>query len=646
MSPTRWSSAGIECRAAPVSPRCASPRRWPHDDVTLLGVAGRHRHLPTSRGRRRSRSPICPSASAGCTSRGCASNGRRSSARPDRSTSLTRRRLIPCATDAPLVVTLHDLAFLHDPSHFTRRGNSVFRRSLDTSAGEPIWCCAAARRRWTTVSSAGSRRRSAAARAARRRGDEAPTPTRSPASRSLYRLPERYLLFVGTVEPRKNLRGLVAGGRVAGRAAAVDRRRAPKVGATSTSRRTATSRFLGFVPADDLGGLYAGAEVFCYPSEREGYGLPVLEAMAQGTPGGHQPWHGDRGDRRRRGGAGRPARPGRHRTRHRRGRAPRARVLATEGSPAPISATWAQDRAADRATRTGSSSLMVEPRVAVNLLWCVPGDVGGSEEYLVRQLLGLAEQRSRRLPRDALRRRRLCRGASATSPSCSRPSSPRSTERRVPDGSPARPHGSRRHTADADLRPPRRWHRTDVGRSPICADHSRPAVPDVPRVLQSSQADVPRSHDRQVRAEGTRGGRTQRVRPRLGDRGVRRRPGVRARGTARLRARTAASDHRRGRVTASVLARRRAGDRVSGGHRSPQESQVPDRYAVPQLDATPTCGLSSSAGAVPPRREVRSCDRPADHAGSAVSRPRIATGCSAWPRRWSSRASTKASVHR
>ncbi len=30
-------------------------------------------------------------------------------------------------------------------------------------------------------------------------------------------------------------------------------------------------------------------------------------------------------------------------------------------------------------------------RIAVNLLWCVPGDVGGSEQYLVRQLLGLAE---------------------------------------------------------------------------------------------------------------------------------------------------------------------------------------------------------------------------------------------------------------
>ena len=36
--------------------------------------------------------------------------------------------------------------------------------------------------------------------------------------------------------------------------------------------------------------------------------------------------------------------------------------------------------------------------VAVNLLWCVPGDVGGSEEYLVRQLLGLAEQASDFVP--------------------------------------------------------------------------------------------------------------------------------------------------------------------------------------------------------------------------------------------------------
>jgi glycosyltransferase involved in cell wall biosynthesis len=43
-------------------------------------------------------------------------------------------------------------------------------------------------------------------------------------------------------------------------------------------------RFLGFVPERDLPALYAAATVFAYPSEREGFGLPVAEAMAQGTP--------------------------------------------------------------------------------------------------------------------------------------------------------------------------------------------------------------------------------------------------------------------------------------------------------------------------------------------------------------------------
>ena len=44
------------------------------------------------------------------------------------------------------------------------------------------------------------------------------------------------------------------------------------------------ARFLGFVPREELPALYAAATVFAYPSEVEGFGLPVAEAMAQGTP--------------------------------------------------------------------------------------------------------------------------------------------------------------------------------------------------------------------------------------------------------------------------------------------------------------------------------------------------------------------------
>jgi glycosyltransferase involved in cell wall biosynthesis len=43
-------------------------------------------------------------------------------------------------------------------------------------------------------------------------------------------------------------------------------------------------RVFGFVPSADLGPLYAGASVFCFPSLLEGFGLPVVEAMAQGHP--------------------------------------------------------------------------------------------------------------------------------------------------------------------------------------------------------------------------------------------------------------------------------------------------------------------------------------------------------------------------
>jgi len=95
-----------------------------------------------------------------------------------------------------------------------------------------------------------------------------------------------YLLFVGSVEPRKNLLGLVraAGGRqvvVAG----------PEGWLNSDVHRYIDEhglqdrvRFLGYVDRDDLRALYTGARAFVYPSFYEGFGFPVLEAMACGCP--------------------------------------------------------------------------------------------------------------------------------------------------------------------------------------------------------------------------------------------------------------------------------------------------------------------------------------------------------------------------
>ena len=91
------------------------------------------------------------------------------------------------------------------------------------------------------------------------------------------------MLYVGTLEPRKNLRRLADAAR-----RAADPLPLVVVGpdgwGDAVRDVTGDVRFLGFVPADDLAALYAAASVFAYPSEREGFGLPVVEAMAQGTP--------------------------------------------------------------------------------------------------------------------------------------------------------------------------------------------------------------------------------------------------------------------------------------------------------------------------------------------------------------------------
>ena len=93
-----------------------------------------------------------------------------------------------------------------------------------------------------------------------------------------------YFLFVGTLEPRKNLGALVEAWRAVRRDHAVDlvlagRRRAdfPPLAEEPGLRMT------GEAPEDELPGLYSGAVAFVYPSFYEGFGLPVLEAMQCGA---------------------------------------------------------------------------------------------------------------------------------------------------------------------------------------------------------------------------------------------------------------------------------------------------------------------------------------------------------------------------
>jgi len=94
-----------------------------------------------------------------------------------------------------------------------------------------------------------------------------------------------YLLGVGTLEPRKNLHRLVEAWRLLGGEPELALALAGGEG-WGAQPELADPRIhaLGYVPDGELPALYRGAEVFVYPSLFEGFGIPVLEAMACGTP--------------------------------------------------------------------------------------------------------------------------------------------------------------------------------------------------------------------------------------------------------------------------------------------------------------------------------------------------------------------------
>jgi glycosyltransferase involved in cell wall biosynthesis len=109
------------------------------------------------------------------------------------------------------------------------------------------------------------------------------------AKQTQFDLPERYILFVGTLEPRKNLNTLLRAWNeiknnfhetwliVVGVGGNVFK----DVNLLPHIERV---RFLGYVDDQTLAGLYANATLFVLPSQEEGFGLPAVEAMASGTP--------------------------------------------------------------------------------------------------------------------------------------------------------------------------------------------------------------------------------------------------------------------------------------------------------------------------------------------------------------------------
>jgi glycosyltransferase involved in cell wall biosynthesis len=106
-----------------------------------------------------------------------------------------------------------------------------------------------------------------------------------------YGLKGEYILAVGTIEPRKNLRNVIAAfekfkkhSLISSRKKIIELVIAGNSGWENNLKETKDIRMLGFVPNKDMRPLYSSATIFVFPSFYEGFGFPVIEAAACGCP--------------------------------------------------------------------------------------------------------------------------------------------------------------------------------------------------------------------------------------------------------------------------------------------------------------------------------------------------------------------------
>jgi glycosyltransferase involved in cell wall biosynthesis len=200
----------------------------------------------------------------------------------------------PLAAPCPTLVVVHDLAVLHVPHFFTARKRFLSRPMMNyVAATAPVIATVSEASSRDIVSLLGVPRERIALLPGAAHPSCRPAPAEHVAAvRARHGLERPYVLTVGTLEPRKDLPTLlrafdrledqtdrelvVVGGR-----GWKDRHLLQALEARQVGRRI---RWLGYVNEEDLAPLYTGAELFVFAPTLEGFGLPLLEAMACGAP--------------------------------------------------------------------------------------------------------------------------------------------------------------------------------------------------------------------------------------------------------------------------------------------------------------------------------------------------------------------------
>ncbi|OJX98330.1 MAG: glycosyl transferase family 1 [Micrococcales bacterium 73-15] len=204
---------------------------------------------------------------------------------------------MPLRTPVPVVVTLHDATFFSDPGVHVPAKRHFFRAWTRTSLRRAAVCLVvsqASADELVTWAGADRRRLRVAPLGVDHARFRPPSSVEKLVAREHLGLSDRpYLAFLATLEPRKNVPALVRGFVLASErltdppalvlagAPGWDDDVDPAIAAVPDHLTVLKP---GYLPLEDLPGFLGGAELVCYPSLGEGFGLPVLEAMACGAP--------------------------------------------------------------------------------------------------------------------------------------------------------------------------------------------------------------------------------------------------------------------------------------------------------------------------------------------------------------------------